>query len=94
MPVNFDEFEKEAAAAAERAAAKADQQLAPQLATLGKLSPEAIQRLYPDPADAKKFNDLVKIVNSSTSQNEKINQLVANSEQFAGIILPLLQKLV
>jgi hypothetical protein len=82
------------AAAAGVAADKTDQQLASQIATIGKLSPESIRRLYPDPADARKFEALVSSVKSSTSQNEKINHLVANSEQFAGVIPPLLQKLV
>jgi len=48
--------------------------------------------MFPDPADVKKLAALMQIVKSAGDRNEKVNQLVANTETFAGIIVPLLEK--
>jgi hypothetical protein len=94
MAIDWNTFKRDLDAAIDQAADKTDAQLAGHIATITRLSPAEIQQLYPDSADAKKLAALMQVVNSSTTENEKINQLVAHSEEFAGIILPLLKKLV
>lgn len=46
--------------------------------------------LFPAEADAKKLAELMSIVNSSKTHNEKINAFLSNAEQFAGVVLTLL----
>lgn len=57
-----------------------------------RLTDEEIKKLFPNPADVKKLAELMKIVKSAGDQNEKINNIIKNSEEFAGIIVTLLGK--
>ena len=56
------------------------------------MTDEEVKELFPSPADVKKLTELMKIVKSSQNRNEKINNIVAKSEELGGVILSLLQK--
>jgi len=50
--------------------------------------------MFPDPSDVKKLAELMAIVKSAEEKNLKIGKIIKNSENFAGIIMTLLSKLV
>jgi phage gp16-like protein len=51
-----------------------------------------IKKLFPKAADAKKLVALMQIVKAAETRNNKISNIVKNSEKFAGIVLDLLDK--
>jgi hypothetical protein len=53
-----------------------------------------VKELLPLPADVKALGKLLKIVQSAESRNTKINQIVTNAEDFAGVVLTLTKKLI
>ena len=53
---------------------------------------EEVKELFPKPADTKKLAELMKIVKSAEDRNTKINNIVANAEEFGGVVLTLLGK--
>ncbi len=76
------------------AAAATDQELASKIATLTRMTEAEITRLFPKKADKETLVELMKIVTQAGKRQTKINKLVSNAEQFAGIALTLLKKLV
>lgn len=92
--IDWENFDKSVKTAGGRAAKKTDAILAAQLSQITSLTEREINELFPDQADVEKFAELMKIVKSSTSRNNKINKIVSNTEEFAGIVLSLLNKLV
>ncbi len=92
QPVTFDNIDIDAIL--DEAAAKTDAELIGQISSLTRLTDVEISSLFPKQKDAKKLVELMQIVRSSQSENAKRNQLIANSEQFAGTILKLLTTLV
>ncbi len=92
MPVNWDELDNEIDAIIETSATETDDMLASQISSLTRMTDEEVKALFPEPADVKKLAELMKIVKSAESQNNKVNAIVANSEKFAGVIVSLLQK--
>lgn len=92
--IDWTQFEKDVKEASERAAHLTDAQLASKLASVTSLTQREIQEIFPKPSDVAAFAELMKIVKSSTDRNNKINQIVANSEKFAGIIISLLNKII
>lgn len=76
------------------AAQKTDEKLASQISSLTRMTDEEIKKLFPKAVDAKKLVELMSIVKSAESQNTKINEIVANSEKFAGVVVTLLGKFV
>ena len=91
-PVTFDDIDIDAIIDA--AAAKTDAELIGQISSLTRMTDEEITTLFPKQTDAKRLVELMQIVRSSQTENTKRNQLIANSEQFAGTILKLLVKFV
>jgi len=71
---------------------KTDEKLASTISSVTRLTDDEIQELFPEPSDAKKLFDLMKIVKSAEDRNTKINTIVKNSETFGGIVLTLLSK--
>ena len=53
-----------------------------------------VKELLPQPADVKALGKLLKVVQSATDRNTKINQIVNNAEEFAGVVLALTKKLI
>ena len=91
MP-NWDELEKDLDSILDEAADKTDQKLAGQISSLTRMTDEEVQKWFPKKADDKKLAKLMKIVKSSENIKNKINRIVENSEELAGIVLTLLEK--
>ena len=85
--INIDEI-------ADEAAQKTDDVLAGKISSLTRMTDEEIKKLFPKAADAKKLIELMQIVKSAERRNQKISNIVDNSEKFAGTILTLLNKFV
>ena len=92
MPIDWDKFNEDLDSAINDAAKRTDDKLAGKISSVTRLTDEEIKKLFPEPADVKKLAQLMEIVKKAGDRNEKINQIASNAEQFAGIILTLLQK--
>ena len=93
MPIDWENFQSDLDALVNDAGEKTDQQLAGKISSVTRLTDEEVKEMFPDPADVKKLGELMEIVKRSGDKNDKINKIVANAEDFAGIILTLLGKL-
>jgi hypothetical protein len=76
------------------AAKKTDAKLAGQISSLTRMTDAEIKKLFPKATDAKKLVELMTIVKSAQTENDKINAIVANSEKFAGVVVTLLGKFI
>ena len=92
MTINWDEFDSEIDLIIENSAEATDEKLASSISSITRMTDEVVKELFPSPADVKKLSELMKIVKSSQNRNEKINNIVAKSEELGGVILSLLQK--
>lgn len=93
MAIDWQKFQSNVDQAAEDAGTRTDEKLAGQISSVTRLTDEEIKNLFPDPADVKKLAELMEIVKKAGDKNEKINRIVANIDDFAGIVLTLLGKL-
>ncbi|MFT5116504.1 MAG: hypothetical protein ACI9NY_000023 [Kiritimatiellia bacterium] len=94
MAINWDNFSQVVDAAIEQSIADTDDQLASKISSLTRMTDDEVETLFPQPADVKKLIELMKIVKSSESHNVKVNRIVANAEDFGGVMLTLLNKFV
>lgn len=92
MTINWDKFDSEIDLIIENSAEATDEKLASSISSITRMTDEEVKELFPSPADVKKLTELMKIVKSSQNRNEKINNIVAKSEELGGVILSLLQK--
>ena len=92
MPIDWNSFNDDIDTAVAQSGTRTDDQLASKISSVTRLTDDEIKQMFPDPADVKKLAALMQIVKSATDKNAKVNQLVANSETFASIIIPLLEK--
>lgn len=92
MAIDWDKFQDELSQMVEDAGEKTDKKLAGKISSVTHLTDEEVKKLFPDPADVKRLGELMEIVKKAGDKNEKINKIVANAEDFAGIILTLLGK--
>ncbi len=92
MPINWDEFDNEIDDIIAESADETDQKLASKISSITRMTDDEVKELFPVPADAKKLTELMKVVKSSEDRNNKINKIVANAEEFGGIVLTLLSK--
>jgi predicted Zn-ribbon and HTH transcriptional regulator len=69
-----------------------NEQLRDELAKLTPLTAEEINKLLPERADKERLKQLIKIVNSSASQNEKLASFTSNFAELGGVVLTLLTK--
>jgi len=92
MPVDWDDFMSDIDERIDHAAKKTDDRLASEISSVSRLTDEEVKKMFPKPTDVKKLAELMTIVNGAQRRNTKINQIVSNSEKFAGIILTLLKK--
>jgi len=76
------------------AATETDTELASKISSLTKMTDAEIKELFSAPADAKKLVELMTIVKSSEDQNNKVNKIVSNAEEFGGVVLTLLSKFI
>lgn len=92
MPIDFSDIDIDAIV--DDAAEKTDDALASQISSLTRMTDEEIGGLFPEAKDAKKLVELMRIVKSAEERNTKINNIAANSEKFAGVVLTLVEKFV
>ena len=92
MSINWDEIEL--AEIVDDAANETDEELASKISSLTRMTDDEVKELFPNPTDAKKLVELMKIVKSSADRNTKINKIVSNTEEFSGVVLTLLGKFV
>ena len=92
MPVDWDKLEKDVDSIIEAGAQRADERLAVRMSSVTRMTDEEVNELFPEPGDAKKLVALMKVVRAAEARNTKINNIVTNVEQFAGVILVLLEK--
>lgn len=93
MPINWERFQSDVDGLVEEAGDRTDAKLASQISSITRLTDEEIKKLFPDPADVKKLAELMEIVKKAGDRNDKVNRIVANIENFGGIVLTLLGKL-
>ncbi len=94
MPVDWEELDNEIDGIIEAAAQETDEALASKVSSLTKMTDDEIKELFPAPADVKKLSKLMKIVKSADDRNTKINQIVGNAEDLAGVVITLVDKFV
>jgi hypothetical protein len=92
MPVDWDQFESDLDSIIDSGAKRADNRLASKISSVTRMTDDEVKELFPEPADAKKLARLMKIVKGADSRNTKLNTIVENAEEFAGVILTLLEK--
>jgi len=92
MPVDWDKFESDLDSIIESGAQRADERLASKISSVTRMTDDEVKELFPEPADAKKLAKLMKVVKAAEKRNTKINNIVTNAEEFAGVILTLLEK--
>jgi len=92
MPINWDDFDNEIDTIIAESAEETDEKLASKISSITRMTDDEVKELFPVPADVKKLTELMKIVKSSEDRNNKINKIVANAEEFGGIVLTLLSK--
>ena len=92
MPVNWDQYENDLDSIIASGAQRADDRLAAKISSITRMTDEEVKELFPEPADAKKLAQLMKVVKAADERNTKINKIVANAEEFGGVILTLLEK--
>lgn len=61
--------------------------LAGDISSLTTMTDREINELFPKPSDKQRLAELMEIVNGAGSRNEKINGIVDNIEDLAGVIL-------
>ena len=93
MPINWDQFQSDIDQLVNEAGARTDAKLANQAASVTRLTDDEVKKLFPDAADVKKLVELMAIVKKAGDRNDKINRIVANIDEFGGIVLTLLGKL-
>lgn len=94
MPVNWDDFDKKVDKAISDAGKRTDERLAVQIAGITRMTAEEVQTLFPLTADAEKVARLMRVVKESGDRNTKVNNILGNAEEFAGVVLTLLERFV
>lgn len=75
-------------------AAKTNAELASDISSLTSLKDSQINYLFPTKSDKENLLRLLSVVNSSTSENDKINQLKKNFDDLASTVIKLVKVLV
>ena len=94
MPVDWNTLNREIEGILQSASDRTDEKLAERISSVTRMTDEEIQEMFPEPADKQKLTKLMTIVKSAEDRNAKINQIVANAEEFGGIVLSLLGRFV
>lgn len=79
--------------AARKAQMQTDEEYAGVISSLTRLTNDDIEKFFPEKPDKDKLMELQAIVNSGTSQNEKIVKLKESGEKFGVIMIKLLKLL-
>jgi len=92
MPINWEKFQSDLDRAIEEAGERTDMKLAGRISSVTRLTDDEVKKLFPDPDDVKKLANLMEVVKGAGDRNQKVNRIVKNAEEFAGIILNLIAK--
>lgn len=92
--IDWEEFRKKAQKAAVEAAEETNEELAIEISSFTHLTQKEIQEIFPEKSDLEDFSELMAIVKSSTSRNDKVNKIVENSEKFGKVMISLLSKII
>ena len=93
MAIDWDAFEKDVKIDAQNAANETDKALSGRISSVTRLTDEDINELFPIAADAEKLAKLIKAVKTADDKNKKLNEIMSNSEEVAGILVRLIDKL-
>jgi ABC-type uncharacterized transport system substrate-binding protein len=94
MPINWKEFDENVDQAITESVDAVDNKLASHISSITRLTDEEVNELFPEPADLKKLAELLKIVKSAETRNNKVNSIMKNAEEFSDVIFTLVDKLV
>jgi|TARA_R110000787_G_scaffold115167_1_gene225084 short-subunit dehydrogenase len=94
MPINWEEFDESLDQAITESVDAVDTKLASHISSITRLTDDEINELFPEPADLKKLSELLKIVKSAETRNNKVNSIINNAEEFSDVIFTLVDKLV
>ena len=89
MPVDWDKFQETIDEEVDAAAKKTNEKLASAASSVSRLTDEEVKKLFPKPADVQKLKDLLEIVKSEDSHNQKVSKLMNNIEDLAGTVVKL-----
>lgn len=92
MAIDWEKFDKDIDSIIDKTAAATDTRLASKISALTRLTAEEVIELFPEPADAKRLIELMKVVKSAEEKNEKAEKVINKISDFAGIIVTLLEK--
>lgn len=84
---NFDQLSA-------KAEADADEKIGNKISSATRLSKSEVKELFPKRGDQKKLAQLMQIVKSGDTHNQKVNAIVDRAEDFGGIVVKLLNKFV
>lgn len=76
---------------ARRAANATNEKYSSEISSLCRLKDEEINQLFPERADKDRLLELLKVVNATTDENEKVAKLKENIENLAGTVIKLLK---
>lgn len=93
MGINWEDFDDNLDKAITGSVEIVDAKLSTEILSISKLTDDEINELFPEPADLKKLGELLQIVKSAETRNNKLNLIISNSEGFADVVLTLLTKL-
>ncbi len=94
MPINWDDFESDLTIAIDESSTETDSILAGKISSVTRMTDEEITELFPASSDIQKLMKLMTIVKSATDRNTKVNNIINNTEEFADIIITLINKFV
>lgn len=92
--IDWEEFRKKAQQAASQAADETNAELADDMSSFTQLTKREIQEIFPEKSEMEDFSELMEIVKSNTSKNNKVNKIVENSEKFSRVVVSLLSKII
>ena len=94
MPIDWDKLDEQIDNAIDKAADKTNKRLADKISSISRLTDDEIMEFFPKPADVEKLKDLLKIVKSAETHNQKTTKLVGKIEDLSGTVITLLKMLV
>lgn len=81
-------------AAARKARNQTNKQLGDEISALGPMTRDKLKELLPKKRDKEQFVELMKIVESEKSDDEKLASLTANVQTLGGVALKALKLLI
>lgn len=92
--IDWEAFRQKVRAASDEAVEETNAELAGEMSSIVNLSKKEIQEIFPKKSEMEDFAELMKIVKSSTTTNQKVNKIIDNSEKFGKVVISLLSKII